>query len=103
MTKKDETGGRTLEFLKWVEKHGGLWFLICTPGDEHMTMSMMTRLITMLAEKSYYEIIFVLLMVHREVPFVQSLYKSMLLDYVISEWESGRKEKLIKSVLKELE
>ena len=84
-------------------KHGGRWYLICTPGDEHMTMSMMTRLITMLAEKSYYEIILVLLMVHREVPFVQSLYKSMLLDYVISEWESVRKEKLIKSVLKEPE
>ncbi len=103
MTKKDENDSRTLQFLKWIKKHGGFWYLICTPGDEHMTMSMMTRLITMLAEKSYYEIIFVLLMVHREEPFVQSLYKSMLLDYVISEWEAGRKDKLLKSVLKELE
>ncbi len=70
--------------------------MICTSGDEHIN-HVDGDAITMLAEKSYYEIIFVFLMVHREVPFVQSLYKNMLLTYVISEWESGRKGKLIKA------
>lgn len=78
------------------------WYLICTPNDKHMNPQMMKLLIERLAEKSFYEIIFVLIMVHRNEPFVDSFIKYMLLDRLIAEWEDN-KDEIIQKFIAHLE
>ncbi len=73
-----------INFLKWIRSYPGWWYLICTPGDEHMTISMMKKLIENLAEKGFYEIIFVLLMVHRNADFMKNVPEIILLEMIIS-------------------
>lgn len=38
LTRRDK---QTVRFLKWTRRYSGWWFLICTPGDEHMNLDMM--------------------------------------------------------------
>ena len=68
ITKRDK---QTIRFLKWINKYPGWWQLICTPNDEHMNINMMNMLIKHLAQEQLYEIIFVLLMVHRKEKYVK--------------------------------
>lgn len=102
ITKRDR---QTIRFLKWVKKYPGWWHLICTPNDEHMNIKMMSMLIRRLAREQLYEIIFVLLMVHREERYVKDLPGFMLLDMVMENWSGKRKgkERTIKNVLEYLE
>ena len=93
---------QTAHFLKWIQKYGGLWYLICTPNDEHMNPSMMRKLITKLAEASLYELIFVLLMVHRNADFMQNFLGFTLLDSLAAQWNED-KDKLIENLLANLE
>ena len=58
-------GQDTIRLLEWIQDCQGLWRLICTPNDPNMTCTMMKQLIQQLADKQFYEIIFVLLTVHR--------------------------------------
>lgn len=90
LTKRDK---QTIRFMKWIRKYSGLWFLICTPDQEHMNNTMMKKLITMLAQEQFYEIIFVLLMVHRNARFMESFNGEMLLEMMISNWEGKVKDK----------
>lgn len=80
--------------LQWIEQYPGWWYLICTPGDEHMTLSMMQKLIKRLYEESLYELIFVLLMVHRQEPFMKDFFSFALLERLIGCWEDDR-EKIV--------
>lgn len=102
ITKRDR---QTIRFLKWVKKYPGWWHLICTPNDEHMNIKMMSMLIRRLAREQLYEIIFVLLMVHREERYVKDLPGFMLLDMVMENWSGKRKgkEQMIKNILEYLE
>lgn len=89
-TKRDK---HTVRFLQWVRKYPGLWYLICTPGDEHMNLDMMKMLIGRLAKEQFYEIIFVLLMVHRNEAFMDTVFKTMLLDMILAGWKGEIKDK----------
>ena len=93
---------QTIKFLKWTEKYPGYWQLICSPGDEHMNLDMMRSLIQKLAEKSFYEIIFVLLEVHKDEPFMKSVKESVMLDLLISEWKNGNKDDIINKLITNL-
>lgn len=98
MPKENEREMQTLKFLQWVDKHAGYWYLICTPNEEHMSISMMQRLIVMLAKEGFYEIIFVLWMVHRDEPLMDNVGDFILLDMLIAEWKARNKDKIIKKL-----
>ncbi len=102
LTKRDK---QTILFLKWIRKYPGWWYLICTPNDEHMNIQMMNTLIKHLAQEQLYEIIFVLLMVHRKESYVKDIPSFMLLDMITENWSGKRKDKeqIIKDILKYFE
>ena len=50
-------------------------------------------LVERLAKERFYEIIFVLLTVHRNEPFMDSILKSMLLDMMLTGWKGEVKDK----------
>ena len=89
-TKRDR---QTIRFLKWIRQYSGWWYLICTPNDERMNLSMMKMLIERLAKEQFYEIIFVLLMIHRNADFTDSTFKYMLLEMIIAGWQGEVKSK----------
>ena len=99
ITKRDK---QTIQFLKWINKYPGWWQLICTPDDEHMNIKMMDMLIRHLAQEQLYEIIFVLLMVHRNEMYVKDALNSMLLDMMTENWGGKKKDRkqMIKAILK---
>ncbi|WNX85336.1 hypothetical protein RWV98_03415 [Agathobaculum sp. NTUH-O15-33] len=97
--KKQQRKKQTLRFLKWIRRYGGWWYLICTPNDEHMNADMMIMLIKRLAKEGFYEIIFVLLMVHREDELLQSANKEMLLELMIDEWKMDRQDELVQKLI----
>lgn len=100
LSKRDK---HTIRFLEWILKYPGWWFLICTPGDEHMNLQMMKMLIDRLAKEQFYEIIFVLLMVHRNEEFMDPVFKTLLLEMIIAGWKGETKDKgQIISALKDL-
>ena len=84
---------QTIRFLQWVKDYPGWWFLICTPGDEHMNLGMMNTLIEQLAKEQFYEIIFVLLTVHRNAAFMDAVFKTMLLEMILAGWNGEVKNK----------
>lgn len=84
---------QTIRFLKWVQQYPGWWHLICTPDDAHMNIDMMYKLIRHLAQKQLYEMIFVLLMVHRKEKYVKEVFNFMLLDMTIANWSGKRKDR----------
>lgn len=90
ITKRDK---QTIRFLKWVRRYPGWWYLICTPNDEHMNIKLMHELIRHLAKKRMYEIIFVLLMVHRSETYVKDMPCFMLLNMMIENWNGKRKDR----------
>lgn len=96
-TKRDK---QVIRFLKWIRKYDGWWFLICTPGDEHMNLTMMKMLVNRLANEGFYEIIFVLLMVHRNEPFMDNIFKLLLLKMITENWDSAKfgKQEIIKEI-----
>lgn len=80
----------TARFLKWIQTHGSWWHLICTPGDEHMNPQMMKLILEELYQESFYEIIFVLLMVHRNETYMESFYEEMLPAMVAVHWQEEK-------------
>lgn len=102
ITKRDK---QTIRFLKWINKYPVWWQLICTPNEEHMNMQLISTLIKQLAQEQLYEIIFVLLMVHRNETYVKDISNAMLLDMISENWtekKKGRKQ-IIKDILKYFE
>lgn len=93
---------RTVRFLKWIRDHSGYWYLICTPGEEHMNLDMARQLLTELYQQGFYEIIFVLLSVHREDPCFAHLTEYLLLDSLISRWDHERDD-IVRELLSALE
>lgn len=95
---KDNQTHRTLRLLKWIQTYPAWWYLICTPGAKEMTRDMMCNLIKRLADKGFYEIIFVLVTVHRDADFMNLLPEYMLLDSIVDQWQRGE-GKLIDNVI----
>lgn len=103
---KPHNNGRhkqTIRFMKWTERYSGWWYMICTPNDEHMNLGMMKLLIQQLAKEQLYELIFVLLMVHRNEEFVQSAEQSMFKKMLIAKWNAGNKDELIQELIDQFE
>ena len=105
MKKKRKRLKQAIKFLKWTRKYSGWWQLICEPNNEHMNQSMMRMLIEKLEKESFYEIIFVLLSVHKNEPFVNCLNESLFNDLLINEFKKGNSSKdfIIKSIIEYLE
>lgn len=103
---KQKGNGRhrqTVRFLKWIQQYPGWWYLICTPKDEHINPQMMKMLIERLAKEQFYEIMFVLLMVHRDEEFAKSAEQSMYVQMTVDEWSAGRRELFIKNLIDRFE
>lgn len=83
----------TVRLLKWIRRYPGWWYLICTPDDEHMNPDMMKMLINRLAKEQFYEMIFVLLTVHRDAEFMDSVFKILLLEMILAGWQGKVKGK----------
>lgn len=98
ITKRDK---QTVNFLRWINKYPGFWYLICTPNDKHMNMDIMKNLIKHLEEQQLYEIIFVLLMVHRNEKFMKNIFNYMLYEIVSENWNGKVKNRaeIIKDIL----
>lgn len=89
---------QALRLLKWIQTYPAWWYLICTPDAKEMTRDMACNLIQYLADDGFYEIIFVLLMVHRNAAFMKHLSDYMLLDSIVERWQTDR-DKMIDEVL----
>ena len=89
---KNKRTAQTLRFLKWIRKHSGLWYLICTPNDEHMNIGMLKQLVGQLYREGFYEIIFVLLMVHRDNQALSHMLEYLLLDSYIARWGQEKED-----------
>ncbi|MCI8507113.1 MAG: hypothetical protein HFJ06_00920 [Lachnospiraceae bacterium] len=99
LTKRDK---QTAHFLKWITCYPGWWDMICTPNDEYMDRSMMHLLIKRLEQERLYEMIFVLLNVHRNASFMEGFFDYMSYN-IIAENLSGslkNREQVIKDILK---
>lgn len=61
---------------------------------------MMKSLVERLAKEQFYEIIFVLLTVHRNQKFMDGVFKYMLLEMILAGWkgEAGGREKFIRDI-----
>lgn len=70
-----------------------------------MNIELMQELIRHLAKKRMYEIIFVLLMVHRSETYVKDIPCYMLLNMMIENWSGKRKdrEQMINDILEYFE
>ena len=77
---------RAVKLFKWIREYPGWWYLICTPGEEHMNLNMMRQIISHLEQEGMYELIFVLITVHRQAPFMKNFYALMWLDALIDHW-----------------
>lgn len=84
--------------LLWIQRYPGWWYLICTPGEEHMTLHMMRMLLEKLQKESLYELIFVMLTVHRQAPFMENFFQFALLDRLTDRWEDDG-ERILKEFL----
>ena len=89
---------QTVRFLKWIREYPGWWYLICTPDDEHMTIDMMQMLIKRLAKEQFYEIIFVLLTVHKNSGFMKNIFDFILLEMMIKGWNGKGKKQFVRNL-----
>ena len=74
--------------LKWARKHREYWRMICTADDDRMTRDTMKKIIETLCKASTYELIFVMLTVHRSRPFVSDLLSDMTNYLVATRWKN---------------
>ena len=101
--REKERMNQTIRFLKWIKKYPGWWQLICEPGAEHMSFDMARLLIKRLAEASFYEMIFVLLEIHKDEGYIKTAKEALLNDLLISEWKNGNKDDIIGKLIAYLE
>lgn len=92
---------RSLRFLKWIKENAEWWDIICTAEHESMNPQMMANLIEVLEREGFYEIIFVMLKVHRNEYFMSCFKSDMLLDFIISKWFNER-DNVIKKIISNL-
>jgi len=101
--KKEKRAKQTLRLLKWIRKYPGRWKLICEPGEGNMNFEIMQSLIKSLAKAGFYEMIFVLLEVHKNEEFMKTVAEAMFRDLIIEQWERGNKGNVIGKFIMYLE
>ena len=84
MHKNKKAGKRSRKLLKWIQRYGGYWQLICT-SDCDLDMAVTRNIIHSLAKSGLHEFIFVLLNVHREKEFIKNLSSHLSLDLMLEE------------------
>ncbi len=89
---------RCRKLLKWIQKYGGYWKLICTPGDGHMDMDIARNIIKSLAKSGLYEMIFVFFTVHREEEFIKKMISFMSLDLMLEEIKHNDPEQIVRMI-----
>ncbi len=96
---------QAMRVLKWIRKYPGWWYLICTPDDGHMNMVMMSRLIAHLEKNQLYELIMVLLMVHRDAEYVRCACRHVVLEMTVENWNGNAMgmDRLVKEILCQLQ
>ena len=92
MSKNKNYTDHTTRLLRWIREHGGWWYLICTPGEEHMNLEMLRLLVKKLHEAELDDLIFVLLTVHREHPALRHIPEYLLLHELSAHWQEYREE-----------
>jgi len=92
MEKEINEREEALRLLRWIREYGGWWKLICTPDEEHMNLTILQTLIARLQEEGFYSIIFVLLTVHRDKPYVQACMRGLLEELVEEEWARSARD-----------
>lgn len=95
VSKKDK---QTKRLIKWIEKNPGWWKTICTPGN--MNIEKMKMITQKLAQEQMYDIILVLVTVHRNEDFMKNAFNYMFLDLVK---ENCSKKDMADELLKVLE
>ena len=90
----------TIRLLEWIQEYSGLWRLICTPNAPEMTYNMMKRVIQQLADEQFYEIIFVLLTVHRSQHSMTIALKELFVKMISAGWkgETYNKERFFRDI-----
>lgn len=84
MHRNKKAGKRSRKLQKWIQRYGGYWQLICTPGCD-LDMAVTRNIIHSLAKSGLHEFIFVLLTVHREKEFLKNLSSYLSLDLMLEE------------------
>lgn len=102
MSKNKENRKRNKAALKWIREYSGFWQMICTPDDSDMNITTMRKIIKCLEKNEMYEFIFVLLMVHRDKPYVKSILCTMGLNFAMDEIEQKGMGEIAKMLEKEL-
>lgn len=97
--KKNMRNKQAVRFLKWINEYPGWWQLICTPNHELASIRNMQTIIRKLAKESFFEIILVLIMVHRNEEFVKDLCQYMLMYLTTKEMESGQTDEIIREII----
>lgn len=84
LTKRDDY---TIGLLQWIRDNPGLWQGICTPGDKLMYFETMKELIEQLSREGFYDIILVLLTVHRHNSNMKNALEGLMTEMFLAGWQ----------------
>ncbi len=99
---QNEQNERIIRLFKWILYEPGLWYIICTPDDKRITPSGMQALLRKLEGEGFYEIIFMLIMLHREKDFMKSMFFYILTELASDKWKSGHGNEIIRKAIEYL-
>ena len=91
--KTAERDKQTIRLLQWIRRNPVWWMLICTPDDKQMTLEKMKMIIQRLAKDQLYELIFVLLTVHRDKNYMYNVWRALLVEMALAGWSGEVKTK----------
>lgn len=94
---------RLLRLIDWIEQYPGFWQMACDPNHEHMSITKMRTIVGLLAQAELYEVIVVVLAVHKNQGYIESLRKEMLLNMAKKQIKDDNRDKMIKFILDRLE
>ena len=95
MSTNKERASQTIKFLKWTRENDARWRLICEPDNEKMNYSVMKLLIEQLTKERFYEIILVLLHVHKDKEYTKKIYQDLFANLLTKVFEDGKEDDII--------
>ena len=94
---------RVIKLLNWIEQYPGFWQMACDPNDEHMDIGKMRIIVQNLAQAGLYEVIIVILSVHKKKDFMQQLGNEVFLHLTKEQIKDGKENEMLKFILEKLE
>lgn len=76
---------RTRKMLVMMRENPTWWARVCTPGT--LNAAQMKNAVDLLAKQRFYELIFVLLTVHRGAAFMKNFALGLWLDEMLAHWD----------------